>query len=485
VAASGRGAPTEFERLYRALVANAHDAVLIFDPETEVVLEANARACQLFGLAPSEIVGFSLRDASTDADRDAVLVRRTVDRQGETHSFEVERRRSDRTTVWVEVNAAAIPYAGRLAVLSVERDITERKRVYTTLSESRSFLQATVDALPDQLVIVDEGGGVLAVNEAWRLAGRRGGTNDLVVGADYFGVFSRNVENAALVSGIRSVLAGERDEFVADYECASDAGARWFTVRASRFRDGSPRCVVTHTDITERKVAERALRESESRFRIMADTAPVLIWMGDADGRFVFVNTRWLDFTGRTLEQELGHGWTEGVHPDDRETLTEVYLRSVADRESFTCEYRFRRADGQYRWIAVTGVPFYVRGVTAYLGTCVDVTTHKEIDAVIRRAEREWVSTVDAVSPLILLEGVDGTILRCNKATQGFFELRIQEIVGRRMEELFAGAAGWVPDDASAVFEDIFRCRSAEVQFPSKAGWFEVTNYPIVEPSRA
>jgi|HubBroStandDraft_1064217.scaffolds.fasta_scaffold00952_13 two-component system cell cycle sensor histidine kinase/response regulator CckA len=154
---------------------------------------------------------------------------------------------------------------------------------------------------------------------------------------------------------------------------------------------GPPRVLGHAQDITERVRAEEALKESERRFRGMADTAPVFIWISDAEGRCKFVNKGWLDFTGRTLEQELGSGWAEGFHPEDRERCLANFTRAIARRESFQAEYRIRRADGEYRWILDTGTPrFNSAGQFAgHIGSCLDVTEARQDREALRIAHDE------------------------------------------------------------------------------------------------
>jgi PAS domain S-box-containing protein len=127
--------------------------------------------------------------------------------------------------------------------------------------------------------------------------------------------------------------------------------------------------------------------EVEQRFRIMADAAPVLLWMSRSDGMCTFFNQTWLDFTGRTQEQEWGVGWAEGVHFEDLQNCLDTYMAAFGRREKFEMEYRLQRADGEFRWVLDRGTPRYMPDGTfaGYIGSCIDITDRKLAEAELHR----------------------------------------------------------------------------------------------------
>ena len=139
------------------------------------------------------------------------------------------------------------------------------------------------------------------------------------------------------------------------------------------------------TEIQERKVIEKALRESENRFRVIADHAPVLIWIAGLDKGCYFFNKVWLEFSGRSLQEEEGNGWAEGVHPEDFQFCLNIYVTAFDARQTFTMEYRLRRFDGEHRWLLDNGVPYYDDNNTflGFIGSCIDITERKNQDTIL------------------------------------------------------------------------------------------------------
>jgi PAS domain S-box-containing protein len=120
-------------------------------------------------------------------------------------------------------------------------------------------------------------------------------------------------------------------------------------------------------------------RSAQERFLTLTDASPVMIWMSGVEARFTYVNPAWLDFRGRTLDQETGNGWTEGLHPDDRDLCIETYLKSFSCRLPFHMQYRLQRADGEFVWVEISGVTRNddAGDFAGFMGSAIDISDRK------------------------------------------------------------------------------------------------------------
>ena len=132
------------------------------------------------------------------------------------------------------------------------------------------------------------------------------------------------------------------------------------------------------------------------QYKLIVESAPNMIWRAGTDAKCNFFNNTWLKFTGRTMEEELGDGWAEGVHPDDFDRCLAIYLDSFNNRREFEMEYRLRRHDGEYRWINDRGVPYRdeTNEFAGYIGSCIDVTEKIEGQKLKDQAERDGLCNI-------------------------------------------------------------------------------------------
>ena len=177
------------------------------------------------------------------------------------------------------------------------------------------------------------------------------------------------------------------------------------------------------------QLSEASLRESEKRFRIVADSAPVLIWMSGTDKLCTFFNEPWLEFTGRTMEQEMGNGWTEGVHPDDFQGCLQTYVAAFDARQPFVMRYRLRRHDGEYRWISDNGVPRYdaQKNFAGYIGSCLDVTELVNNEQALRESEERISLAAEAAHLAIWEWNLTTDEIWTTKAGADFFGLPVSK----------------------------------------------------------
>ena len=264
---------------------------------------------------------------------------------------------------------------GLLGAVLVFRDVTEERRQREKLLQ----LSSAVEQSPISTIITNAATEIEYVNP--RFTELTGYTQAEVLGRNPRLLQSGHTSSETYREMWETVVAGKTWRGLL-YNKKKNGELYWEDTAISPILDPSGR--TTHflaikEDVTSRLQTEAALRDSESRFRTMADGAPVLIWIAGLDKGCHFFNQVWLDFTGRTMEQEIGNGWAAGVHPEDLKHCLEVYTAAFDARQSFAMEYRLRRFDGEYRWLLDQGVPRLDElGVFAgYIGSCLDITERK------------------------------------------------------------------------------------------------------------
>jgi PAS domain S-box-containing protein len=371
------------ERFAKAFNSNPQPMSLTTLDEGRYI-DVNESFLEMSGYTRDEVIGrtsLELDIWEMPADR-AAFVRR-LEEQGAIHNTEAKFRTKGGAFRVLLSSAELMEADGWRCLLVASSDITERKKV----EQAVRFQAHLLNTIEQAVIATDMRGVVIFWNQfAERLYGW---SMDEATGhavKDLLKYENANNQAEEIWSQLR-----KGQSWAGEFTLKRRDGVTlqvW--VNNSPIYDGRGNVIGVlgiSYDITERKQAEEALRESEKRFRMMADATPIMIWMSGTNKLCTYFNKGWLDFTGRTMEEEMGHGWCEGVHVEDCDRCLETYRTSFNARQPFTMEYRLRRYDGEYRWLLDKGVPHYSPGGTflGYIGSCLDITERKHAEEELLR----------------------------------------------------------------------------------------------------
>jgi PAS domain S-box-containing protein len=358
----------------------------------------NSKFTQVTGYTPQEAIGQNPRLLKSGMMSGATYrdLWQTI-LAGNEWRGEFANRKKNGEIYWESASIVPIrDSAGALThFLGVKEDITERKRSEQAIRESERFLQSTLDALSSHIAILDEKGEIVAVNAAWqRFAAANGGNpGSCGVGSNYLEVCreasARDAEASAAAEGICQAIAGARDEFSLEYPCHSPEQKRWFVLRVTRFAgEGSGRVVLAHENITNRRLAEEAVRESEGRYRLLFERNLAGVFRYTAEGRVLDTNDAYAHILGYRSGRELAGRSRSDLFFDPGEA--ERAWASLRAKKALTnLEVRLRRKDGSAVWV-LENISWVESGNgTGPLveGTCIDITERKQAEEEMRKAK--------------------------------------------------------------------------------------------------
>jgi PAS domain S-box-containing protein len=279
----------------------------------------------------------------------------------------------------------------------------------------------------------------------------------------------------------RAIESGEQYE-VEYRTIGQDGGVCWVEAKGRVVYDQrtgqAQRMIGVSTNITKRKVAEMALRDSEARFRMLAKYAPVGIFQLDRDGSCVFVNEHWSTRAGMTPEQCVGKGW-RAVHPDDRDRVLRVRSEAISHGQPYAISYRIQAPDGELNWIQTVAVPMRnsAGDVTGYIGTAIDVTEHKLWEAELKQANKQVRDVLESITEMFIAVDYEWRFTYANQSAVEKLAKPLDKILGKNIWELLPKVAA---TDFQFQFERVMSKRvPAHFEFLAPHGsWFDVHAYP-------
>lgn len=393
-----RASEARFRRLFDSNIIG-----IIFPDIHGHIFEANDAFLDMVGYTRAELEAGQVRWSDMtppgyeQQDQQALA---ELAQMGVCRPFEKEYLRKDGSRVPVLLAGALLPNSSDRTIAFV-LDLSERKQAETAVQQSEERYRSLVAATTSLVWTTDAEGRFVEPQPLWQ--DYTGQDWHAYHGYGWGDALHPDDRDHIEALWAQALTSRQLHKVEGRLWHAASQQYRYFEARAVPIlnADGSVReWVGTLTDTHDRRQAESALRESEVRFRQMTDAAPMLVWMSGPDKRCTYFNQAWLEFTGRTMDQELGHGWAEGVHPDDFQRCLDFYSNAFDQRQPFEMEYRLRRFDGQYRWILDIGVPRFTAAgdFLGYIGSCVDIDDRKQAEATLEQRVKERTAQLEAAN---------------------------------------------------------------------------------------
>lgn len=355
-------------------------------------LRVNRAFCEMVGYTEAELLTRTFQDIThpDDLGPDLDNLRRMI--AGEIRACQLEKRylhaQGQLISVMLNLSLVRDRQGQPGYFISHVQDISERKRAEAALLEREAQLRETqrLSGLGSWHLDLRTGATVWS-EQTFRIFGL-----DPAGGAPSYGALAKMLDAASfatLDAALRAAREPGTPFQIEGHALRPDQSRRWLVVRGEPVRDAAGSIVAvrgTAFDATARKQAEEALRASDAEFRTLAEAMPQIVWITRADGSVVYFNQMWMDYTGLTLEQSLGDGWTEPFHPDDRQRSWDAWQHATRTLGTYALECRLRRADGVYRWWLTRGVPQRDAGgqVLKWFGTCTDIHDMKLAEESLR-----------------------------------------------------------------------------------------------------
>ena len=408
--------------------------------EDGIIFSTNPAWDAIFGYTRGELLGQHVSVLNDPPEEAAHIAERIIVElkvHGTWHG-EVRSRKKDGTPFWTFAHVSTLGEAGEKYWITVQQDITSRKRAEEALSESEQRFRIFAASAPIGIFHTDRHGAVLYSNRKWQQIS--GLTDEESLDSGWMNALAPEDQEAAAAVWQQALQSDQ--QYSVEYRIIRpDGEVRWVHAQTVAIRSSTSELtgyVSTVEDITERKQAERTLHENEERFRRLSASSPVGIFQTDVEGACEYTNPQWQQITGLTLEEGLGNGWVDAIVPDDRDTVLANWKDRISGGYNIVQEFRFRRPDGEVRWVIErsTALLSDAGNPLGYVGTTEDITERKRAEAALQLSEAKVRAVVDGIADGVITISEKGIIESVNPAAQRLFGYTAAELQGQNISRL-------------------------------------------------
>lgn len=480
------------EERYAAFINHSSEAIWRFEtaeplsidlPEEQLIVEflkksylaeCNDQMAKLYGFAEaSDIVGSPLtRFMSADDAETQNYFRGFI--QAEFKLVNVETNETDRDgnqKIFLNNLLGIVEDRKLIRVWGTQRDITEHrtaeKKAKEQLEQSENFFKSLISDSLDGIIVINSEAHISYAAES--IKNVLGFLPSEVTGKNCFELI--HPEDISIASEVFNNKNTKTKNPYLEIRFQSKKGEwLWMLVRSNDLyhQPSVNGLVVYFTDITQRKHTENILKESEKRFRHLADTVPVMIWVSDENNKSTYISKYWTDFTGVSLESIVAHGWKNIIHPDDHLAAIGQYDFYFDKKQPFVIEYRVMSKEGDYKWVVDHGVPrFTADGVfMGYIGSVVDIHYRKTAEQKLRYQA----GMIENIKDIVVSTDLDFNVISWNSTAEEIYGYSKEEAIGQNIRSLVKQE--YISTSKENVLIELYErdCWEGEVYFDRKDG---------------
>ncbi|MEG4860054.1 PAS domain S-box protein [Microcoleus sp. K1-B6] len=418
--------------LLSSILESTPDIIVVKDRAGRYVALNSNGATSFYGKPIEEILGKDDSELLPPAAAVPIMAKdREIMEAGITETYEEDVSNGKITTSFLTTKAPWRDAQGNiLGMIAIARNISDRKQAEEALRDRNALLNSILESTPDIIVVKDTESRYVAINS--NVANFLGKSIEEIIGKDDLELMSPDTAHAMMAKDRQVMVAGITESYEEDISSDDETSTTFLTTKAPwRDANGNILGIIAITrNISDRKQAEDALKQSEERYRSLIAATSQMVWITDAEGRCPDIPT-FRAYTGQTVEEVVGFGWLDAIHPDDREGTNQVWMEAVQTKSLYDMEYRIRGADGNYRYFQARAVPILNEdgSIREWIGTSSDIHDRKQAEDAIKQSEERYRSLILATSQIVWTGDSEG---RCPDmpTLRAYTGQTVEEVVG-------------------------------------------------------